>query len=77
MFENIGREVLSRVRNDFQSRLDDAAFQERIIGIEKATIALLEAQVDKELIIQLLQKYWDLRLSEAHDCVDFVEKYRM
>lgn len=73
MFENIGREVLSRV----QSRVDDAAFQERIIGIEKATIALLEAQVDKELIIQLLQKYWDLRLSEAHDCVDFVEKYRM
>ena len=38
-----------------------------MIGIEKAVAALYEAEVDEERIISLVQKYWDLRLSEAKE----------
>ncbi len=60
-----GYEVLDRIREDHFSRLDEAAFQESVVGIEKATSALYEARIEEERIIQLLQKYWDLRPSEA------------
>ena len=49
------------------ARLDEADFEERVIGIEKATASLKEAKVEDEKIIYLLQKYWDLRLSEAKE----------
>ena len=62
-----GGELLERIRESNNARLDDAAFEERIIGIEKATLALREVGVEDERIIDLLQKYWDLRLSEAKD----------
>jgi len=57
--------LLERMRDSINDKLDEAAFEERIIGIVKATAALREAEVDDEKIIALLQKYWDLRLSEA------------
>lgn len=57
----------SQIREDSNARLDEAAFEERVIGIEKATAALKEAKVEDEKIIYLLQKYWDLRLSEAKE----------
>ncbi|WP_312355178.1 hypothetical protein [Aminipila sp.] len=60
-----GSELLERIREDSNARLDEAAFEERVIGIEKATAALKEAKVEDEKIIYLLQKYWDLRPSEA------------
>lgn len=60
-----GSELLERIREDSNAWLDEAAFEERVIGIEKATAALKEAKVEDEKIIYLLQKYWDLRLSEA------------
>jgi len=45
-------------REDNNARLDEAAFAERVTGIEKATAALKEAKVEDEKIIYLLQKYW-------------------
>lgn len=60
-------ELLCRLRESANARLDDAAFEERVIGIGKATAALYESGIDDEEIIRLLQKYWDLRLSEAKD----------
>jgi len=39
------------------------AFKERIVGIENATAAMIEVRVEEDKIIQMLQKYWDLRLS--------------
>ena len=66
-FSGFGSELLERIRENCNARLDDAAFEERIIGIEKATAALREAEVEDEKIIYLLQKHWDLRLSEAKD----------
>lgn len=64
-FAGFGSEMLEHIRNDAQNRLDDAAFEERCIGIDKATSAMLEVGVSDEVVIQMLQKYWDLRLSEA------------
>ncbi len=68
-FSGFGRELLERLREDHQQRLDDAAFEERIIGIENATSAMLELGIDAERIISMLQKYWDLRRSEAKELI--------
>lgn len=61
---------MERIRVDYQERLDDAAFEERIIGIENAISAMLELGVEDESIIQMLQKYLDLRLSEVSKFID-------
>jgi len=64
-FDGFGWELLNGIRAKANERISDAEFEERIIGIEKATAAMLEAEVDEETIIKMLQKHWDLRLSEA------------
>ena len=64
-FDGFGWELLEGIRAKANERISDAVFEERIIGIEKATAAMLEAEVDEETIIKMLQKHWDLRLSEA------------
>jgi len=64
-FDGFGWELLNGIRAKANERISDAEFEERIIGIEKATVAMLEAEVDEETIIKMLQKHWDLRLSEA------------
>ena len=69
-FSGFGGELLERIRENQQERLDDAAFEERIAGIENATAAMIEVGVKHEKIIQMLQKYWDLRLSEAKSFVE-------
>ena len=66
-FSGFGREVLERIREDNYARIGQDAFEESIIGIKKAVAALCEAKVDDKKIISLLQKYWDLRLSEAEE----------
>ena len=63
-FDGFGWELLEGIRAKANERISDAEFEERIIGIEKATAAMLEAEVDEETIIKMLQKHWDLR-SEA------------
>lgn len=65
VFSGLSWEVLNEIRASAQKRLDDVAFEERIVGIENATAAMLEVGVEEEKIIQMLQKYWDLRPSEA------------
>ena len=52
------------------NELADAEFEERIIGIEKATNSMVEAGVDDDTVIAMLQKHWDLRLSEAKAFLD-------
>lgn len=46
-----GSELLERIRENNNARIDEAAFEERVIGIEKATAALCEAEVEDEKII--------------------------
>lgn len=64
-FDGFGRELLDDIRAKANDRISDVAFEERIIGIEKATTAMIESGVDEKTIIMMLQKHWDLRLSEA------------
>ena len=64
-FDGFGWELLDGIRAKANERISDAEIEERIRGIEKATTAMLEAGVDEETIIKMLQKHWDLRLSEA------------
>lgn len=64
-FNGFGWELLNGIREKGNERISEAAFEERIVGIEKATMAMLEAGVDDNTIIEMLQKHWDLRLSEA------------
>lgn len=72
-FDGFGWELLGRIRETANEKLSEAAFEERIIGIKKATIAMVEAGVDEETIIRMLQKHWDLRLSEATEFVQNIE----
>lgn len=73
-FSGFGRELLDSIRESNQEKLDDAAFEERIIGIENATAAMIEVGIEDDKIIQMLQKYWDLRLSEAKEFVERQKK---
>lgn len=43
-FSGLGRELLEGIRDRFQENLDDAAFEERVIGIENATAAMLVSE---------------------------------
>ena len=56
-FDGFGWELLEGIRAKANERISDAEFEERIIGIEKATAAMLEAEVDEETIIKMLQKH--------------------
>lgn len=63
-------DILNGIRQNAMDHISEAEFEERMSGIEKATSAMLEAGVDKETIIKMLQKHWDLRLSEATHFVE-------
>lgn len=65
IFLDLGQEVLDGIRASVQSHSDEASFEEKVIGIKNATSAMLELSIDEDKIIEMLQKYWDLRLSEA------------
>lgn len=69
-FKGFGGELLGNLREHSNSIIDDAVIEERIINIDKAVVAMFEAEVPDEKIIELLQKHWDLRLSEARDFVE-------
>lgn len=68
-----GMELIDSIRDKANERISDAVLEERIIGIEKATISMLEAGVDDDTVIAMLQKHWDLRLSEANAFLDNVK----
>ena len=67
---DFGYELLDDIRGKANERISDAEFEERIVGIEKATISMIEADVNDDTIIAMLQKHWDMRLSEAEVFLD-------
>lgn len=73
-FKGFGWELLEGIRQTANERISDAEFEERILGIEKATKAMIEAGVNKDMVIKMLQKHWDLRLSEATTFVETVQE---
>ena len=64
-FDGFGLELLDGIRAKSNEHIEEAKIEERNIGIKKAVTAMFEAEVDEEMIIKMLQKHWDLRLSEA------------
>ena len=68
-----GFELLEGIREQHYIRLDDTAFEERVIGMKNATMALCEVKIEDDKIIHLLQKYWDLRRSEASELLNQVK----
>ena len=58
-------DIINGVRKDANNRLLEAARSERIDCLHKTVQALKELGTEREEIIRLLQKYWDLRRSEA------------
>ena len=61
----LGSEVLEGIRDGVNQGVDDAVYKERIRDIKNASLAMLESGVEEQQVIAMLQKYWDLRLSEA------------
>lgn len=66
-FKNFPSELINDVRQSRANSDDEIALETEIKSIHKATLALLEAKVEDKKIISLLQKYWDLRRSEAEE----------
>ena len=66
--------ALQVLRNGVYDKIDEEVYCERVDGIKKATAAMVEAKVKDDMIIKMLQKYWDLRLSEA---TEFLEEQKM
>lgn len=64
-FRNFPSELLERIRQNNEEQVDDMVWRVELLSIQKATSALLEAAVADDKIVSLLQKYWDLRRSEA------------
>ena len=59
------QEFQARNRAIRQEKIDDAVFEAIGDCIRKATSAMMEAQVEKGKIKDLLIKHWNLRPSEA------------
>ncbi len=77
MVSKLGVELLQTVRDAENQVIDDAVFEERVWGFSRAVDAMLECGVPTDKIVAMLQKYWDLRLSEALTIVEATKKDRI
>ena len=68
---NVGRTVLQGTRNIIANHEMEACNNERQNNIAIAAIAMMDAGLANETITKMLQKYWDLRLSEAENYIDW------
>ena len=67
VFDGFDWELLDGIRIKVNERIGDAEFEERIIGIEKATVVMIEAEVDEGTILKMRQGIgiWD-RAKQLH-----------
>lgn len=77
MVSKLGVELLQNVRDAGNQVIDDAVFEERVWGFSRAVDSMLECGIPTDKIIAMLQKYWDLRLSEASAIVEVAQKDRI
>ena len=66
----VGTELFQTARYAGNKLIDDAVEEEKIWGMSRAVDSMLECDVSDEKIISMLQKYWDLRLSEAKAIIE-------
>ena len=71
---NILNELRGRIRERTDEEVSEAVTEERWKNIEKAAVALIEAGTSRDNVILLLQKHWDLRLSDAKQVVQSAEE---
>jgi len=64
-FRDFVPELRQRVQDSVAERIEEACFYERQNNILTAVCAMRDAGVDEDVIIQMLQRHWDLRRSEA------------
>jgi len=67
--------LVNSVRNVVSEHEEQAVRFETIESIQKATLAMCEAKIKDDMIIAMLQKYWDLRLSEATEFLSGAKDY--
>lgn len=65
-FKGLGGEILESICDRHREIIDDAVFEERILGMENATAAMIETGIEDRIMIQMLQKYWDSDLVRQH-----------
>lgn len=73
-FRNFIPEMRQRLRDDFEARIQDECDKERDNNIATATVALIDAGVSDESVVQMLQKHWDLRRSETVPLINWAHK---
>ncbi|WP_165056819.1 MULTISPECIES: hypothetical protein [unclassified Adlercreutzia] len=64
-------EMQQRFRDKRYAETQEAIEAERINNIAIAAIAMLDAGLRDALVMRMLQKHWDLRLSEASDIIEW------
>ena len=69
-FSGFSTELIDNIRERHNQDIDDAVLNETLLGIDKATVAMLEVGVDEKSISAMLIKHWDLRPSEANSFID-------
>lgn len=66
-----GRSVIQGVRCNIEAREMEACYNERQNNIAIAAAAMMDANLEDETIARMLQKHWDLRLSEAEAFINW------
>ena len=62
------------IRDNIDVRKREMLYFERQSNIATAIRAMQDAGLDDNVIVQMLQKHWDLRRSEAVDLIDTVKE---
>lgn len=73
-FKDFIPEMRQRLRDDFESRIQEACFMERENNIATAATAMIDAGVPDADVAHMLQKHWDLRLSETGPFINWAHK---
>lgn len=72
--------ILDGIREVIRERTNEEVYnavcEERWRNIQKTAVALMEAGIVQEEMISLLQKHWNLRLSEAERVIKRVKKQK-
>lgn len=66
-------EMGQRLRDDYFDRISEERRCEREDNIAIATMAFLDAGVEDKVVEQMLQKHWDLRLSETKPFIEWAK----
>ena len=59
------RELRRRFQEDREAMIEDERYYERQGNIQIAAEALVDAGISDEVVVRQLQRFWDLRQSEA------------